>query len=170
MSDHLNSMHLDAPRREKFRMARAAMLNNCGDQTRMAGLDPNDSDERRSLTMIQDAEGRLPEGIDYGLVENGVVYPLKVGLNTVGRMPDNEVVIEDPYVSRRHCAIVIHAKNGVELHDVASKNGTYLNGSRLSSPTTINPGDEIRMCDRQLIFITKPNGKNFSAYARTLNK
>jgi pSer/pThr/pTyr-binding forkhead associated (FHA) protein len=84
------------------------------------------------------------------------VYPLKIGLNTVGRLSDNDVVLEDPYVSRRHCAVVIHAANGTcELHDVASKNGTYLNGNRLSGPTPLVSGDEIRLCDRQLVFITR---------------
>ena len=36
------------------------------------------------------------------------IYPLKVGINTVGRSPDNDVVVQDCYISRRHCAILVH--------------------------------------------------------------
>ena len=64
----------------------------------------------------------------------------KVGLNTVGRMPDNDVVVQDAYVSRRHCAIVVHTGDRCEVHDIASKNGTYLNGHKISGPTRRPPG------------------------------
>ena len=98
------------------------------------------------------------------------VYPLRLGLNTIGRMPDNEVVLEDPYISRRHCAIVVHAGNGVELHDIASKNGTYINGRRLEGPTPLKPGDEIRMCERNLVLICRPGLQPPAGYAATLPK
>jgi pSer/pThr/pTyr-binding forkhead associated (FHA) protein len=57
-------------------------------------------------------------------------------------------------VSRRHCAILVHLTTGCELHDTASKNGTFLNGNRLAGPTRLSPGDEIRMCDRHLVFFS----------------
>ena len=90
----------------------------------------------------------------YWLVDRDSVYPLKVGLNTIGRMPDNDVAVLDGSISRRHCAIIIHATRGSELYDTASKNGTFLNGQRVSVPTQLNPGDQIRLCDRQFIFLT----------------
>jgi pSer/pThr/pTyr-binding forkhead associated (FHA) protein len=70
-------------------------------------------------------------------------------------MPDNDVVIQDACISRRHCAILIHLSHGCELHDVASKNGTFINGHRLTGPTQLNSGDEITMCNRQFVFVTK---------------
>jgi pSer/pThr/pTyr-binding forkhead associated (FHA) protein len=72
-------------------------------------------------------------------------------LNTVGRLPDNDVVLRDPYVSRRHCAILVHAHDCCELHDIASKNGTLLNGEPLRGPTRLKPGDRILLCERLLI-------------------
>jgi pSer/pThr/pTyr-binding forkhead associated (FHA) protein len=89
------------------------------------------------------------------LLDKDYVYPLKFGLNTIGRMPDNDVVVQDACVSRRHCAIMVHASNVCELHDVASKNGTFINGRRLTGPTPLAPGDEICMCSRQLVFVSK---------------
>jgi pSer/pThr/pTyr-binding forkhead associated (FHA) protein len=82
------------------------------------------------------------------------VHPLKVGLNTVGRLPDNDVVIADLHVSRRHCAVLVHSNYTCEVHDTASKNGTYLNGQLVTAPTRLKPGDEIRMCDLRLTFLS----------------
>jgi pSer/pThr/pTyr-binding forkhead associated (FHA) protein len=110
------------------------------------------------------AQNRCDESspdVDYWLMDHDGIYPLRVGVNTIGRLPDNNVVIQGAYVSRRHCAILVHARDGCELHDIASKNGTYINGLRLCGPTQLSAGDEIRMCDRQFIFMSKhgPGGQ-----------
>jgi hypothetical protein len=143
----LNSIHLEDPRRHEFRRAREALLGARGDCTRLA--------DAGSKTAVQALEGCIPASCDCVVMDREQVYPLKVGLNTIGRLPDNDVVLADPYVSRRHCAILVHASKGFELHDVASKNGTFLNGRRLTGPTPIVSGDEIRMCDRHLIFVRR---------------
>ena len=88
-------------------------------------------------------------------MDKEAVYHLKLGVNTIGRLSDNDVVIPDPFLSRRHPAILIHTDEKCELHDVASKNGTYVNGRKIDGPTRLNSGDEIRMCDRQYIFVRK---------------
>jgi pSer/pThr/pTyr-binding forkhead associated (FHA) protein len=90
----------------------------------------------------------------YVLRDGPATYPLKMGLNTVGRLPDNDVVIADPYISRRHCAIVIHANNQCEIQDIASKNGTIVNGQPIQRPSRLQPGDSITLCDRKIIFAT----------------
>ena len=51
-----------------------------------------------------------------------------------------------------HAAILVHLNDGCELHDTASKNGTFLNGQRIAGPTSIKAGDEIRLCDRTMVF------------------
>jgi hypothetical protein len=152
----LNSMHLDLKRREDFRKARSELLQSCGEQTKQAIelQEPADA-AQSSKTALRNLEGRLPTGVDFVLMDQEAVYPLQIGVNTVGRLPDNNVVVQDPFVSRRHCAVLIHAGDGGELHDVASKNGTYLNGRRIDHPAPLHPGDEIRMCDRRLIFVAK---------------
>jgi pSer/pThr/pTyr-binding forkhead associated (FHA) protein len=92
----------------------------------------------------------------YWLADNLHIYPLKLGVNTVGRSADNDVVVPDGCVSRRHCAILVHFSTGCELHDTASKNGTLINGQRVSTPARLRPGDEIGMCDSHLIFHARP--------------
>ncbi len=150
----LNSVHLDFPRREEFRRAREALLESRGMHT-LAVEQHQEVVGGGSHTMVQGPPNRPPTSADHWLMEKEAVYPLKVGVNTIGRLPDNDVVIQGPYVSRRHCAILVHAEDGCELYDVASKNGTYLNGLKLSGPTPLSSGDEIRMCDRQFVFMSK---------------
>jgi hypothetical protein len=149
----LNSVHLEDPRRDEFRRARDLLLEARGERT--ACVEEQEyAAFNRSRTAIQKSKG-LPPQVGFAVVDRDSVYPLKVGLNTIGRLPDNDVVLDDPYVSRRHCAILVHAGEGCELHDVASKNGTFLNGNRISGPTPLSSGDEIQMCDRHLVFVRK---------------
>lgn len=170
---HLNSMHLEAPRREEFRQARSRLLEAIGDLTRcggLGGLPGVSASASDSRTIIQELEERIPVNVDFVLMDKKGVYPLKVGLNTIGRLPDNDVVLEDPYVSRRHCAVLVHTSRQSELHDVASKNGTFLNGGKIAGPMPLSSGDEIRMCDRQLIFIAKADLHKAPNHTATLLK
>ena len=64
----------------------------------------------------------------------GLFYPLKVGLNTWAAPPTTTWSLDDAYVSRRHCAILVHHDSRFELHDTASKNGTFVNGARSITP------------------------------------
>jgi pSer/pThr/pTyr-binding forkhead associated (FHA) protein len=152
--ERLNSVHLPAPRRETFRAARQALLGACGPAT-LAGSCQGLSQFMGDATAIRNVGDALPQEARFVLVDQDYVYPLKIGLNTVGRLPDNDVVIQDPYVSRRHCAILVHAGDGCELHDVASKNGTLLNGQPLQGPTRLTSGDQIVLCERRLQFLAR---------------
>jgi hypothetical protein len=149
--DRLDSVHLQSTRREQFRAAREVVLGACGPAT-LAGS-PGPAALAPSPTAVQHrGHTAAASASPYFLMDRDYIYPLRTGLNTVGRLPDNDVVIMDPYVSRRHCVILVHAHNGCELHDVASKNGTLINGRPLSGPTRLNPGDRILMCERQMVF------------------
>jgi len=156
MSDaRLNSVHLDFPRRDDFRRAREALLEARGLHTLAVEKQDHGFGAGDSHTMVQDLPERVPANAEHWLMDQGGIYPLRVGVNTVGRLPDNDVVIQGPYVSRRHCAILVHAGTGCELYDIASKNGTFINGQRLDGPTHLRSGDEIRMCDRNFVFLSK---------------
>jgi hypothetical protein len=148
----LNSVHLQPPRRESFRAAREALLGSQGTQTLAGSLQAGFAP---SPTAVHNLAASAPSGAQYALVDRDYTYPLKPGMNTVGRLPDNDVVIPDPYISRRHCAIVVHSNSACELHDIASKNGTLVNGRPLNGPTPLKSGDEILMCERLLVFVAK---------------
>src|SRR5262249_13427641 len=100
----------------------------------------------------------------YWLSDGHRTYLLKVGINTIGRAPDCDVVVNDGCISRRHCVILVHAGNHCEVHDVASKNGTYLNGAKLAKPTPLHGGDALQMSGRQFLLIDKRDEQRPSSH------
>jgi FHA domain len=150
MSDpRLCSVHLEAlPRRAEYRRAREELLAACGQQT--LGADQLNFANLESLRTGQD-DGAASPG-RFCLIDQDGLHNLRVGLNTIGRLPDNDIPVEDGSVSRRHCAIVVHATHICEVYDTASKNGTFVNGQRINSLTALKAGDKIRVCDRQFVF------------------
>lgn len=64
-------------------------------------------------------------------------YPLGGSCTSVGRNADNDLVIDDPYVSRYH-ARIWRQPEGYRLEDLDSLNGTFCNGERLV-PGAIRP-------------------------------
>ena len=127
----------------------------------MAEAEPSPSN-----TLIQKDGLHEPTGhLQCWLADDQYIYPLKVGLNTVGRSSDNDVVAADCFISRRHCAILMHTQQECELHDTASKNGTFLNGARIAHPTSLKSGDTIRICDRQFVFVCRGDARCASGFA-----
>jgi hypothetical protein len=159
MSDErFNSIHLEAsPRREEFRRARALLFGNCGQHTLAIDGDRLAEIAEAGPHTLIERPSEKPQDLHSWLKDTDGLYPLKPGLNSIGRMPDNDVVISDGSVSRRHCAIVVHAQGGCEIHDTASKNGTFLNGKRIQGPTRLVAGDEICMCDHKIVFQSDSN-------------
>jgi pSer/pThr/pTyr-binding forkhead associated (FHA) protein len=60
----------------------------------------------------------------------------------IGRLPESEIPLADPNVSRNH-AEVRPAGAGYEVADVGSTNGTKVNGAIIAGPHQLNDGDEI---------------------------
>ena len=87
----------------------------------------------------------------YRLVGRDREITLTEGDNLLGRGPDSLVWIDDESVSRRHARISIRA-GSVLLEDLGSKNGTYVGGRKISAPTPLRDGDEIRVGPQTLKF------------------
>lgn len=62
----------------------------------------------------------------------------------LGRSPEADILLEDPYASEFHMRLVAQ-EGGMVLHDLGSTNGTYVNGRRISAPTTLHRGDTIQV-------------------------
>jgi len=60
----------------------------------------------------------------------------------LGRRDDNDVVIDDPQVSRRHASLSWEEGTFV-LRDLGSANGTFLNATRITEPRALREGDAI---------------------------
>ena len=54
------------------------------------------------------------------------------------------VTIEDSELSRRHAA-VRPVEGGIEIEDLGSLNGTFVNGKRIDTPTRLAGGDSIKL-------------------------
>lgn len=90
---------------------------------------------------------------EYGM--NGAEFVLTDGTR-LGRGMKNDVVLPDPYASNRHA--VIHLRNGQYwLEDLDSRNGTFLNGVRLTRPAVLAHGDQIRIGDIIFSFVRWEN-------------
>jgi pSer/pThr/pTyr-binding forkhead associated (FHA) protein len=69
---------------------------------------------------------------------------------TMGRAPENDLVLDtDEFASVRHARIEPR-RDGVWLQDLDSTNGTFLNGVKLTRPQKLTPGDVIRVGETDL--------------------
>ena len=71
------------------------------------------------------------------------VFELSAEETTIGRLSDSDIVITNPYVSRRH-AKVIRRGGAFFVSDINSTHGTFVNGSRVSEQRLL-PGDRISL-------------------------
>lgn len=62
---------------------------------------------------------------------------------TVGRHPQNDLVVDEPRISSRHATIEWIGPHW-RIRDLGSRNGTSLNQRRIHAPKTIREGDVIR--------------------------
>lgn len=64
----------------------------------------------------------------------------------IGRTPPADIIIPDPRVSRVHCLVEL-ADDRLEISDLNSTNGTYIDGKRIHGRAFLNLGSEIRVGD-----------------------
>lgn len=69
---------------------------------------------------------------------------------TIGRSPACECLINEDSISSQHARLSFHHAQWW-LEDLASTNGTFLNNDKLTTPTVVISGDEIRCGENRLI-------------------
>jgi len=72
------------------------------------------------------------------------VYPLLDAEYTIGRTPDNGIVVPDGSVSSKHARIE-RTPEGFAVEDLQSRNGTFVNGEKLEGKRLLADGDLIRL-------------------------
>jgi len=75
---------------------------------------------------------------------------------TIGRLPDNDIRIDNPAVSGHH-SLIINILNDSFLEDLNSTNGTYVNG-KLIKKHALQHGDVITVGHHQLRFVDQQEG------------
>lgn len=77
----------------------------------------------------------------------GTEYPLEKTELQLGRDLSNDIVINDPEVSRHHAHLTLQ-ENGYILEDLGSTNGTFIRGQRLAAPLVLRPGESITIGEK----------------------
>ncbi|WP_232665169.1 protein kinase domain-containing protein [Pseudonocardia sp. TRM90224] len=70
------------------------------------------------------------------------LHQLTAASVVIGRAAECDVVLADPLVSRRHSEL-LYVHGSYRIADLRSWNGTFVNGRRISEPTTIGPDDVV---------------------------
>ena len=83
-------------------------------------------------------------------IEPGTERTLDSTPVTVGRAAENDLVLDDDeFASVKHARIEPR-RDGVWLQDLQSTNGTFVNGSKVTRPLKLSPGDVIRVGETDL--------------------
>ena len=77
-------------------------------------------------------------------------------LKTMGRAPRADFVVDAALVSRVHCRFVLNETNQLELEDLGSTNGTFVNGKKVSK-TTLSDGDKLTVGRVEFVVNTEQN-------------
>ncbi|ANP48208.1 pSer/pThr/pTyr-binding forkhead associated (FHA) protein [Streptomyces griseochromogenes] len=120
-------------RREAARPQQAARQQSAPPQQR--GQQGGGRRGRNAPTKLVVTEGTL----------TGTTVALQGQTITLGRAHDSTIVLDDDYASSRHARIYPDRDGQWIVEDLGSTNGTYLDRSRLTTPTPIQPGAPIRI-------------------------
>ncbi|MEX1119246.1 MAG: adenylate/guanylate cyclase domain-containing protein [Terrimicrobiaceae bacterium] len=72
---------------------------------------------------------------------------------TIGRGKDNFLCLNfNPLVSRQHAIIRCHNAFQYQIMDLGSRNGTFVNGRRVITPSPLNHGSLIKITDTEILF------------------
>lgn len=77
--------------------------------------------------------------------------PLELGATSIGRTTDNDIVVSDGRMSRQHAIVEIRL-DGAFVADAGSRNGTWLNGTRIDR-AELRPGDLVGLGDVLFRFV-----------------
>lgn len=82
---------------------------------------------------------------------SGRSYPLQSAATRIGRLSDNDIVLDSANVSRHHAVIVDTGTNYI-INDLRSSNGVHVRHQRIRAAAALNDGDHIRICDHEFTF------------------
>ena len=78
----------------------------------------------------------------------GKVFPVEKSEIFIGRDLSNDVVINDPEISRRHTRLFTSGGGRYMVEDLGSTNGTSVNGQRVVGPYALNHNDVLTLGER----------------------
>jgi DNA-binding SARP family transcriptional activator len=88
---------------------------------------------------------------------SGEVHALTGAATRVGRLADNDIVLDDADVSRHH-AVVSDTGTSFVITDLRSANGVYVQGRRIRGSVALADRDQIRICRHEFVFELEGRG------------
>lgn len=95
------------------------------------------------------AVSKSPEGISRAGATRSLRRSARV--ITIGRAPENDVVVDDPAVSWHHAEVRANSDDEFEIVDLSSHNGTFLNGRQITR-SAIQELDRVTVGDQSFRF------------------
>jgi pSer/pThr/pTyr-binding forkhead associated (FHA) protein len=78
-------------------------------------------------------------------------------LKTLGRAARADFVVDSALVSRVHCRFTLNDEDELELEDLGSTNGTFVNGEKVSKKM-LNDGDKLKVGRIEFVVNAGPHG------------
>lgn len=118
---------------------------------------PQDAEHTETLLIATPPDGDVPMIVVLRGQNAGSRFALTAPVTSIGRHPDSDVLLDDVTVSRRHAEIRRTATGGLELVDVGSLNGSYVNGERVES-AELAEGDLLQVGKYRLVVVVGSGG------------
>jgi len=75
------------------------------------------------------------------------------GVKTIGRATGADFIVDAALVSRVHCRLTAMPDGQLELRDLESTNGTFVNGVRIGQPLILMSGDRLQVGRIELVAV-----------------
>lgn len=106
-------------------------------------VDPADRGRTSVCPAVRELPGATAEPRGWLHNEDYSPIPLARGVHVVGRGRSCDLILSDSVVSRRHARIRVDA--AIRVEDLGSRNGTYVNDTRVEGAVTLEFGDHVRL-------------------------
>ena len=109
--------------------------------------------DRDTPTVPKTSQFHQPSLIVHGGPQDGATIPIWKSAIIMGSLPDNDIVVVGPLVSRRHAEIV-RMDAGFYIWDLGISNGTFVNQQHIGEMTyLLKHGDQIRLANSNISHI-----------------
>jgi hypothetical protein len=84
---------------------------------------------------------------------------------TLGRKDDNDIVLDNPAVSARHCVFGLQGLADVWVEDLGSTNGTFVNNARIKGRQQLHDEDVVAIAGFRIRYLAASDDSGFGATA-----
>lgn len=85
----------------------------------------------------------------------------------IGRATDCDVILDGPLISRQHAELVVDG-NAITVADLGSRNGVFVNGTRIEAPTELRGGDQLSIGGETAVVVRPDDGADATVLRRAM--